>query len=1131
MAKRLVLLAAALSFVFGANDALAKGAEPVPDTKVMEFGTHRLLYDPPQSYLDGLQRGGVDTTWFGNIDGSGVAVRTGGGVSYDDAVAAGGTWDFEDGTLQGWTSKDLTDIPIYYELVTHSSFADDPEDCVINGNWSIWCGRHELDTQADCWPGGQGYSNGWGQHAIKEFNYVGGGSEATISFDYYVDSEVGFDFTYIYVTNNPNPLNTSVAPNADGWGYSGSIDDTPANQNIGSPSNPASETIVIPAGTLSGLGTFEIDMNVDSDPLFSDGLDSFSGFLNSAFGPFGFDDFRMRQTGVDVTDTFESGTQEGWVFSSDAPAGAFIQVADISTLGPIADDCACPLQDAGNDFVMIAADLTPGQFPHPKKQREELRSNPAYVGMAADANRSDRFVLWSSYDDLISLNGAGYRVSTHYYPWECNVTNTIGWTLEPAGPGGFNFSDPPDCGTFVVNVSGDVPPAGLDSMKVIFEMLADCDDFGTPPEDCTGPDNTNTTPWLDNVALGLGGLAVNAPNLNIDLTFQDVYPQGNTLFANATADIHSYYDNNRADTDPTNATMGDSVVVLTGNASNIFVYLNFRVSAGPQIPGSTWLTQYNAASSGPGDFVRVRMDTVQIQNIAQPGRYCSYVHETVAGSGSEMPYSGPLNDDTNGATTVFNPANKIIEDNVLTPGTLVEYFFSSSFGSAVSNPTATFPDTTPAGPGEDPFYLEFEVLPGFFDSDPGGGVTILGPCALYVDAYNVGAQVPIEDRGLRPYLGTTTGQGGRVHDNWDRYDYSAASSNVPAPMAREAAGDNGMSKYQSLIYTTILYNTGTFSQEGLRDGDARLLQTWLESLSFNRDVLNKGLWLTGNGMAEILYRSGRADAAQLAAAYAGVQLPNNAPYRDIATGGPDPSFCVRLDEAGGSDFPGDGAGFAYSALRGNGCPTQLDFQIVTTIGPGTGNQVYVDQDNGESITQFASISNDQMDASAGTPNYRVLLDAYSVHYLRTYPDGGTTDGESVCIDSAAIGARVEDVFDWFATTGPLCNPVPLQIDTPEQGGQGLSARTRLLQNAPNPFNPTTTVRYELAEQSHVKVQVFDVSGKLVRTLVDAVQAPEAYNIQWDGSNAAGTQVSSGVYWVRMSTSAGFKASTKMVVLK
>ena len=83
---------------------------------------------------------------------------------------------------------------------------------------------------------------------------------------------------------------------------------------------------------------------------------------------------------------------------------------------------------------------------------------------------------------------------------------------------------------------------------------------------------------------------------------------------------------------------------------------------------------------------------------------------------------------------------------------------------------------------------------------------------------------------------------------------------------------------------------------------------------------------------------------------------------------------------------------------------------------------------------------------------------------------------------------------------------------------------------PNPFNPETTIRYELASSSHVSLRVYDVGGAEVRTLVDANKAAGSYALQWNGRDNKGNAVSSGVYFYRISAGS-FSDVRKMTLLK
>jgi hypothetical protein len=89
---------------------------------------------------------------------------------------------------------------------------------------------------------------------------------------------------------------------------------------------------------------------------------------------------------------------------------------------------------------------------------------------------------------------------------------------------------------------------------------------------------------------------------------------------------------------------------------------------------------------------------------------------------------------------------------------------------------------------------------------------------------------------------------------------------------------------------------------------------------------------------------------------------------------------------------------------------------------------------------------------------------------------------------------------------------------------------RLDQNVPNPFNPTTAISYSLADRARVTIQIYDVGGRLVRTLVDEENPAGSYKVTWDGANNAGQMVSSGIYFYRLEAGA-FVRTRKMVLLK
>ncbi len=89
---------------------------------------------------------------------------------------------------------------------------------------------------------------------------------------------------------------------------------------------------------------------------------------------------------------------------------------------------------------------------------------------------------------------------------------------------------------------------------------------------------------------------------------------------------------------------------------------------------------------------------------------------------------------------------------------------------------------------------------------------------------------------------------------------------------------------------------------------------------------------------------------------------------------------------------------------------------------------------------------------------------------------------------------------------------------------------KLFPNYPNPFNPTTTIKFTLPFEIRVQIAIFDLSGRLVKVLVDKVMPAGEHFVTWDGTNESGEKVSSGVYIYRMYSSK-FVDVRKMILAK
>jgi len=103
------------------------------------------------------------------------------------------------------------------------------------------------------------------------------------------------------------------------------------------------------------------------------------------------------------------------------------------------------------------------------------------------------------------------------------------------------------------------------------------------------------------------------------------------------------------------------------------------------------------------------------------------------------------------------------------------------------------------------------------------------------------------------------------------------------------------------------------------------------------------------------------------------------------------------------------------------------------------------------------------------------------------------------------------------------------VDVPESN-QPLPESFELSQNYPNPFNPSTTISYNLPRRSDVTIEIFNLLGQRVRTLVDESQSSGPHQVEWDGTDETGSPVSSGVYLYRLKAGESVQ-SKKMMLLK
>jgi hypothetical protein len=232
--------------------------------------------------------------------------------------------------------------------------------------------------------------------------------------------------------------------------------------------------------------------------------------------------------------------------------------------------------------------------------------------------------------------------------------------------------------------------------------------------------------------------------------------------------------------------------------------------------------------------------------------------------------------------------------------------------------------------------------------------------------------------------------------------------------------------------------------------------------------------------------------------------------------------------------------------------------VVIDLNPDVAGQASFTFENGNSV-DFAS---DWFTLNAGCPWIRELegLEASGGALVtHRYRKGSTVAGGSTVMNrnTAEQWNTILMSFPWYDIVDPsgspsasppenqlmarilngvlpvdcIQSPDPTDTQGSEPGLQDVLKQTALHQNVPNPFNPTTTIRFDLVREAHVRLHIHDVAGRLVRTLVDKdMSAGRNHSLVWDGLDDAGVPVSSGIYFYRLEAG-DFSDSRKMVVLR
>jgi len=409
------------------------------------------------------------------------------------------------------------------------------------------------------------------------------------------------------------------------------------------------------------------------------------------------------------------------------------------------------------------------------------------------------------------------------------------------------------------------------------------------------------------------------------------------------------------------------------------------------------------------------------------------------------------------------------------PGAEIHYYYEAQDGAGI---TTTFPSGAP-----DETY-EFSILPIHGSVDD--------PCVLLVDKH--GRLVPGEHRNYS----TTSEDYFREALDILGFDYDVYDVEVPSGSTDQSDGPDSEG-YE--YYDTQIWFASDFSAYTVKPIDQENLIAWL---SQSEEGKERNLLLTGNDIASAL---GGADSLGFLATWLATE------YLDDAVGDAMVDSVPGLrDFAGGFDF------MTYDdrecVLRG-GCPELRDFDVIQPYPGVFGAELIAEYVKADMTTRPAGV------AYTDSMGYQTVTLGFGMEFMSDFPlpTGYYASGTSDRVDLMA------NIMDYFAKapTGP---------GTGTEDNEAFV--TKLSQARPNPFNPRTTIEYSIAAPGYVTLRVYDLAGRVVRTLVDRDVEPGEHKVVWDGTTDAGQRAASGVYFVKMEIagdSGAFRAARKLVLLK
>ncbi len=338
---------------------------------------------------------------------------------------------------------------------------------------------------------------------------------------------------------------------------------------------------------------------------------------------------------------------------------------------------------------------------------------------------------------------------------------------------------------------------------------------------------------------------------------------------------------------------------------------------------------------------------------------------------------------------------------------------------------------------------------------------------------------------------------GYKFDTWEVNGPTSGAGNTPggAPAGDPFYFWPGATTNDLLRYSTIIWHSGSISQYNIRQPDQALLESWIQQPGKNRN-----LFVIGDNTAWELIVQGE-DYNSFLGFTMGAQY-----LRNLWESFPQDTLHPVIQGYAGSPTAGR---FMHA---NSDCPQIEDFDLLTTAsgasGRGKSGNFLKYPNNFAAATRFATKY-----TSFGSDSARTVMMAFNYN------------------DIEEAGERIRFIknvmTDYFQV--PACYYATGVEDDPSAGAPALP--NKLFQNAPNPFNPETSIRYSLSVAGWATIRVYGVGGTLVRTLVNKHHAAGIYTVRWDGKDDSGRRLSSGVYFYKLETASGVSDAKKLLMLK